>query len=269
MDAVIVNTVLVLVAAVFLLPMVWLVLSAFDPAATLVLHLPEGLSIGNFRDVLNVDQTFRPLWNSALLSFGTGILTLAVGVLAAYPLSRYQSRFNKPFLYTVIFGTCLPITAIMVPVYALFVSLNLVDSTIGTILFLSASSLPIAIWMAKNFMDSIPVSLEEAAWVDGASAFRTLRVIVLPLMKPGLAVVFLYTFIGAWGNFFVPFVLLLDPAKQPAAVAIYSFFGQHGSVDYGPLAAFSLVYSLPVIVLYIAVQRLMGGSGALAGAIKG
>ena len=98
---------------------------------------------------------------------------------------------------------------------------------------------------------------------------RALVRIVLPLMRPGLAVVFIFTFIGAWGNFFVPFVLLLTPEKLPAAVAIYGFFGQYGSVDYGPLAAFSILYSLPVIILYIAIQKLMGGSGVMAGAIKG
>jgi len=268
-NKIIVNVVLVLIAIIFLLPMAWLVLASTDPAATLVVHIPQGLTIRNFREVLTSDQTFRALGNSLVLSFGTALLTLVVSVLAAYPLSRYQSRFNKPFLYTVIFGTCLPITAIMVPVYALFVTLNLVDSTLGTILFMSAAALPIAIWMSKNFMDSIPISLEEAAWVDGASAMRALRAIVLPLMRPGLSVVFIFTFISAWGNFFVPFVLLLSPDKQPASVAIYSFFGQYGSVDYGPLAAFSFLYAVPVILLYGAIQKLMGGSGALAGAIKG
>ena len=120
-------------------------------------------------------------------------------------------------------------------------------------------------------MESRPeaVSLEEAAWVDGASSMQALWRVVVPLMRPGMAVVFIFVFTQAWGNFFVPFVLLLDPAKQPAAVSIYTFFGTNGAVAYGQLAAFSVLYSLPVLVLYLVVQRLGGGSFALAGSVKG
>jgi multiple sugar transport system permease protein len=157
----------------------------------------------------------------------------------------------------------------MVPVYSLFVQLNLLDSLPGTIFFLAASSLPMAIWMTKNFMDSVPISLEEAAWMDGASSMRALRSIVIPLMRPGIAVVAIFVFLQAWGNFFVPFILLLSPSKQPAAVSIYSFFGQYGAIAYGQLAAFSVLYSIPVIVLYVIVSRGIGGSFALAGAVKG
>jgi multiple sugar transport system permease protein len=126
-----------------------------------------------------------------------------------------------------------------------------------------------AIWMTKNFMDSVPVSLEEAAWVDGAGSMTALRRIVVPLMRQGIAVVFIFVFTQAWGNFFVPFVLLFSPDNQPAAVAIYSFFGTYGTVAYGRLAAFSLLYSVPVLVLYLVVQRFSGGSFAMSGAVKG
>lgn len=263
------NVTLSIIGIVFILPMAWLALSSIDAHAGLSTKIPSSFTLDNFRNVLTAEQTFRPLWNSVLLSFGASFLTLVMAVLAAYPLSRFQARFNKPFLYGVLFGTCLPITAIMVPVYGLFVSLNLVDSLLGATLFLTASSLPMAIWMAKNFTDAIPISLEEAAWIDGATSMQALRIIVLPLMKAGMTVVFIFTFVHCWGNFFVPFILLLSPEKQPAAVAIYRFFGQYGSVDYGPLTAFSILYSVPVIVLYALAQRLVGGGFAMGGAVKG
>jgi multiple sugar transport system permease protein len=204
-----------------------------------------------------------------VLATGCSIVTVVVAILAAYPLSRYRMRVNKPFMYGILFGTCLPITAMMVPVYSLFVQLNLIDSLPGTLLFMATTSLPIAIWMMKNFMDSVPISLEEAAWIDGASSMTTLARIVVPLMRPGIAVVFIYVFIQAWGNFFVPFVLLLSPEKQPAAVSIFNFFGAQGAVAYGQLAAYSVLYSLPVLVLYVVIQRGLGGASALAGAVKG
>ncbi|CED90468.1 carbohydrate ABC transporter permease [Actinomyces succiniciruminis] len=263
------SVIMALIGLCFLIPLAWIILSAFDPAATVSISVPETWTLSNFTEIANVDETLRPLWNSLLISFGTAAITVVVATLAAYPLSRFQMRFNKGFMYTILFGTCLPITAMMVPVYSLFVSFQLLDSVAGTILFMAATSLPMAIWMMKNFMDSVPISLEEASWVDGASAMTALWRIVVPLMKPGIAVVFIFVFTGAWGNFFVPFVLLFSPEHQPAAVAIYNFFGTHGSIAYGKLAAFSIFYSAPVLLLYLIVQRRAGGGFAMAGAVKG
>ena len=260
---------LLLIGACFLLPLLWLVFGSLDATAGHETRLPQQPVLDNFAAVLTPDLLFRPLWNSLLLSAGTGLVTLAAAVLAAYPLSRYRSRFNGPFMYGVLFGTCLPVTAIMVPVYGLFVQLRLLDSLPATVLFLTATSLPMAIWMTRNFMDAVPLALEEAAWMDGASRMAALRSIVLPLMRPGLGVVFIFVFIQAWGNFFVPFVLLLSEARQPAAVSIFSFFGQHGAVAYGQLAAFSILYSVPVLALYVIVARGSGAALALSGAVRG
>ncbi|WP_369371148.1 carbohydrate ABC transporter permease [Promicromonospora sp. Populi] len=263
------NLVLVVIAICFVLPMLWVVVASFDAEATLSFGLPDAVTTANFAAIMTPELTWLPLWNAFVLSAGSGAITVVVAVLAAYPLSRYRLRFGKYFLYSVLFGTCLPITAIMVPVYALFVQLNLLDSLPGTVFFMAATSLPMAIWMTKNFMDSVPISLEEAAWTEGASAMQALRRIVLPLMRPGIAVVFIFVFVQAWGNFFVPFVLLLSPEKQPAAVSIFAFFGQYGSVAYGQLAAYSLLYAAPVLGLYVLVTRISGSAFAMAGAVKG
>ena len=260
---------LLLLGACFVLPLLWLVLASFDAEAGHETRIPKAVTLDNFAAVMTPGLLLQPLWNSLLLSAGTALVTLAAAVLAAYPLSRFQSRFNTPFMSVVLLGTCLPITAIMVPVYGLFVQLELLDSLPATILFMAATALPMAIWMTRNFMDAVPVSLEEAAWVDGASRMTALLTIVLPLMRQGLGVVFIFVFIQAWGNFFVPFVLLLSEAKQPAAVSIFSFFGQHGAVAYGQLAAFSILYSLPVLALYVIVARGAGNSFALSGAVRG
>ncbi len=263
------NLVLIVIGALFAAPLLWVVLASVDSAASYQVAWPETFTLDNFTDVLTPELTLLPLLNSILLSTGTAVVTVLVAILAAYPLSRYRSRFNGPFLYSVLFASCLPITAIMVPVYSLFVQLRLINQPWAVALFLAASSLPMALWMTKNFMDSVPVELEQAAWVDGASAMRALWTVVVPLMRPALSVVFVFVFLQAWGNFFVPFVLLLTPDWQPAAVSIYSFFGQYGTVAYGRLAAYSLLYSLPVLGLYLLVTRSLGGSFALSGAVKG
>ncbi|MFI2615529.1 carbohydrate ABC transporter permease [Streptomyces sp. NPDC018584] len=260
---------LLAVAAAFVLPLAWVVLSSFDPDADLRVRLPEGLTLDNYDKVLTPEITFTPLLNSLLLCGGGTLLTVVCAALAAYPLSRYRSRLNRPFMLTILFATSLPITAIMVPVYALFVRVDLIDTMQGTIFFFAASQLPFAIWLMKNFMDGVPKELEEAAWTDGASSFQSLLRIVLPLMGPGVAVVTVFSFVMMWGNFFVPFMLLLTPEQMPASVSINDFFGNKGTVVYGQLAAFSILYSTPVILLYVLVSRRLGGGFALGGAVKG
>jgi multiple sugar transport system permease protein len=263
-----VNLVLALIGAAFVVPMLWLILGAFNESAGLSVSWPQPWSLGNFRAVLNEDTTYRPMLNGFVLCGGATLITLVASVLAAYPLSRYQSRFKRPFMLTVL-TTGLPITAIMVPVYGLFVQLNLIDTYAGTILFMATTALPIAIWLTKNFMDAVPIELEEAAWTDGASPMQALRTVVMPLMWPGLSVVAIYTFINLWGNFFVPFVLLLSNENLPASVSIFTFFSQYGSVIYGQLAAYSLIYSLPALLLYLVLSRRLGGAFAFGGAVKG
>ncbi|MEV4647892.1 carbohydrate ABC transporter permease [Saccharopolyspora sp. NPDC049357] len=266
--SVVVHLVLAVVALAFLAPLLWLLTASFDAEAPLSAQLPSAFTLDNFSQVLTWETSVRPLWNGLLMCGGAALVSVVSAVLCAYPLSRYQLRFRRPFLYLVLFASGLPMTAVMVPVYSMFVQVELVDSMFGTTLFLAATSLPIAIWMTKNFMDGVPISLEEAAWVDGASAMQALRSVVLPLIVPGMGVVAIFTFINAWGNFFVPFILLLDPAKQPASVGVFAFFGQGGLIAYGQLAAYSILYTAPVIALYLVVSRYLGGAFNLAGAIK-
>jgi multiple sugar transport system permease protein len=260
---------LLVVAVAFFLPFLWLLVASVQPGAALSAHIEWKFSARNFADVLNAETVYRPMLNSFIISAGTALITVAAAVLAAYPLSRYRSRFGRILLYTILFSTGLPITAVMVPVYTMYSQFELTDSVPALILFMAASSLPFAIWMMKNFMDGVPVSLEEAAWTDGAGWFQSLRRIILPLMVPGLTVVFVFTFVLQWGNFFVPFILLQAPESQPASVTIYTFFSTYGQVAYGQLAAFAILYTAPVVLLYSALSRVFGGAFGLTGAVKG
>lgn len=261
--------VLVVVVIAFLAPMLWLILGSLHRNSNLSVEFGGSYTFDNFRAVMTAQTLWIPLRNSLVLSGGTTLLTVTAASLAAYPLSRYQLRFRKLFLYTIVFSTGLPITAIMVPVYSMFAHFNITDSIPATILFMSASSLPFAIWMMKNFMDGVPVSLEEAAWTDGAGWVQALRRIVLPLMAPGVAVVSIFVFVVQWGDFFIPFILLLSPDKQPASVSIFTFFSQYGAVAYGQLAAFSILYTLPIVFLYGVLSKYLGGAFNLAGGVKG
>ncbi|MGW9029936.1 carbohydrate ABC transporter permease [Streptomyces sp. NPDC055722] len=263
------NTVLLAISLVYVLPLLWMVLASVNEHATFQLSLPSPFTLSNFDAVLNVDTTFRPMLNSLLLCGGGTLLCVVCSILAAYPLSRYRSRMRRPFLYTILFSTGLPITAVMIPVYSMFVQVNLIDSIPATTLFLAASALPFGIWLMKSFMDGVPIVLEEAARIDGANTMQVLWRVVLPLMWPGVTVVTIFTFIGMWGNFFVPFALLLSPEKLPASISVFTFLSSHSSSQYGQLSAFSILYCIPVVMLYLLLARKLGGGFALGGALKG
>ncbi|MCM3497106.1 carbohydrate ABC transporter permease [Paenibacillus sp. FSL K6-1566] len=253
----------------FLLPLLWVLVASVDPNAMQSLKMPSRITGANYAEVITSSENQRAFLIGLIMSLGQAVLVVLLALLAAYPLSRYQMKYKKPFMLTILFMTSLPITAVMVPVYQLFLGLKLYDNIFGVILFYVASSMPYGIWMMKNFMDSVPNDLEEAAWVDGASVFIGIRKVVAPLMVPGICTVAIFTFSGSWGNFFVPYILLQSPEKFPASLKLYQFFGQYGMVEYGSLAAFSVLYAIPAIILYILSQQFMSKGFGLQGGTKG
>lgn len=261
--------ILIILAILFVLPLLWMIFSSLDTAATQSFKIPEEFTIDNYTSILNDPTIIRSFVVSLILSGGQSIIVVAVALLAAYPLSRYRASYRRPFMYTILFLTSLPMTAVIVPVFQMFLMFNFIDKMWAVMLLMSAFSLPYAVWMMKNFMDSVPVSLEESAWIDGASVWEGIRRVVVPLMKPGILTVFIFTFTRSWGNFLVPFILFQSPDKMPAAVTIYQFFGNYGLINYGQLTAFSILYSIPAVVLYFFAQRYMSEGFGFGGAIKG
>ena len=266
-DKIIAYIVLTIIAIIFVVPLAWVILASFDKNASLSASIPD-FTVNNYIEVLTSSANLRSFANGLVMSIGVAVFVVVLSGLAAYPLSRFEMKHKKLFMLSMLFMTSLPITTVMVPVFKVFVSVKLYDNILGIILFMTASSMPYAIWMMKNFMDAVPISLEEAAWVDGNSRFSGIRKVVLPVMLPGIFTIAIYTFSGCWGNFFVPFILLSSSEKYPASIMLYQFFGQH-SVAYGTLAAYSVVYAMPSIVLYVIIQKWMSKGFGMAGANKG
>ncbi|GLV55323.1 sugar ABC transporter permease [Dictyobacter sp. S3.2.2.5] len=258
---------LTLLGLFFLVPLLWPVLASINPAATLAVKWPGAPSLSNYATILTNGVVIPPFTNSAIMAISTMILVVILSGLAAYPLSRFQFRFKNTLMLGVLFASALPILALVTPLYAMYVTLNLVDTLQGVILFFVASALPFSIWLMKNFLDSVPYELEEAAWIDGASTFTALIRVVLPICAPGISVVAVWSFLGAWTNFFVPLILLQTQELEPASVNIYTFFGSYGQVNYGQLAAYAMLYALPAVALYTLVSRFFvkGISGGLKG----
>lgn len=264
------KAVIFIVAFVFFgAPLFVLVTSALNSNATVDFALPHHPTASNFTSVMASGTGFgTAVLNGFIQAGGSSLVALVLGAIAAYPLSRFKFRGRIGFLLGVLFVTGIPVTALIVPLFEFFRSFGWLDSILWVTMLMAAFATPISIWLMKTFVDNVDPALEEAAWMDGANRFEGYVRVVLPIMSTGLLVVFLLNFITGWANFYLPFILLSSTSKLPIAVTIYQFFGSYGQVEYGRLAAFSILYSVPPAVLYIFTGGRLGGSLA-SGAFKG
>jgi multiple sugar transport system permease protein len=253
-------------ALFFALPMLWFVFAPFNPRATLTAQVPAEFSFANFQEVLRNDLAMRGLLvNSPIIGIGVMLMTTLCAALAAYGLSRSNLPGRQLWTYILIlFSSVVTGTASMVPIFRLIYDLKLIDTHTGVILALAGGMLPSAIFIMQDFVDGVPRSLEEAAMVAGAGPLQIFRDVTFPLMRPGLMVVGIWVLINAWGSFLTPFILLRDPNSLPAAVTFYRFYDEEGTPRITLVAAYAILYTLPVIILYLLINwrygfRFFGG----------
>lgn len=250
--------VIAMVTAFMALPVLWLLFAPFDRSPALAASLPDW-TLRNFANLLDNPFALASLGNSVLLAGGTMVLVTGFGALAAYALSRVRIPGRDGILYALLLlSSIITGTAAMVPIFLLMFQLNLIDSQLGVVLVLSGGLLPAAIFIMKDFMDATPRSYEESARVFGAGPLQILRDVVLPMVRPGLATIAVWTVVQVWSNFLTPFILLRNPAKAPAAVVLYTFYTEGGQANLGLISAFSLLYSIPVVAMYFFVNRRYG-----------
>jgi multiple sugar transport system permease protein len=250
--------VIALLTVFFALPMLWLVLAPFDRNPHLNITIPQ-FTLHNFAVVWQNPYAIKSLVNGLILALGTMLLVVVLGAAAAYALSRVRIPGRDALLYALLLlSSIVTGTAAMVPIFLLMTDLHLIDSRLGVVLVMTGGLLPAAIFILKDFMDATPRSYEESAKVFGASPLQILRHITIPIARPGLATIAVWAMVNAWGNFLVPFILLNNQDLFPAAVVVYTFYTEGGQPQLGLIAAFSLLYSIPVVVAYLVVSRRYG-----------
>ncbi|MGH8937533.1 MAG: carbohydrate ABC transporter permease [Acidimicrobiia bacterium] len=249
----------VLVAgAFFALPMLWLAITPFDGRPSLGIGVPQ-LTLRNFAEVFENPFALSSLRNSVILAVTTMALVVASAALSAYALSRVRIPGRDLLLYVLLlFSSVVSGTAAMVPLFLLVFELGLINSFVGVVLVLAGGLLPAGIFILKDFMDTVPRSYEESARVGGASSLQILRDIVVPVVRPGLAVIGVWAAVNVWGDFLIPFILLRSPDKFPAAVVMFSFYTEGGQANLRQIAAFSFLYSMAVVIMYVIVHRRYG-----------
>jgi multiple sugar transport system permease protein len=259
--------VLVALGIFSLIPFGWVLLAAFDPRASIYFRVPETWTFGNFVNLFAEEGGFLLIVNSLIYTLGATAILIVVCTMGGYALSRYSFPGARTLLLGILLIRIVPPTATIVPLYVIATDLGFLNTYHGVILILAALEAPLALWIMKGFFDTVPIEVEEAAWVDGATRLRAAFRVVLPLAGPGVAAAGLIGFIGAWNQFLVPLVLISDQEKMPISVGMFRAWVSYTQVDYGFLAALSVVYVIPAIVFYVIARRALQSS--LAGGLAG
>lgn len=260
------NGILAVIAVVFAIPLLWLILASVDSHANWDIALPH-FTLANFGTALEAGRAHSLLVSVEISTVATLVATVT-GTLAAYSFSRRHIPWKGPVLLFILFLSGVPISVIIIPVFQVFSQHGWLTE-MPTAVFLGVTALPFEIWIIKNFIDAVPFELEEAARVEGASTLTVIRRLVVPLALPGIAAAAIYGFVNAWGAFLIPLVLITETSEQPGAISVYSFISGSAGINYGEIAAFSILYSLPVVLLYGAMGRLFKGGFVLSGALRG
>ncbi len=249
---------LVVIGLFFAIPLMWLVVAPFDANPTMAVKWPEW-TLSNFERLLQNPYALGSILNSLLLAAGTMALTVMFGTLASYALSRVRIPGRDALLYgMLLLSSIVTGTAAMVPTFQLMNAIGLINTQTGVILVMAGGVLPTVIFILKDFMDSVPKSYEESARLYGAKPYQILRDVVVPVARPGIAFIAIWTVVQVWGNFLVPYILLRDPSSQPAAVMMFTFYTESGQADLRLISAFSLIFALPVLLIYFFVNRKFG-----------
>jgi multiple sugar transport system permease protein len=258
-------------AGVFLLPQLWLFSLSLKNKAGVYEYpprwIPSGGSFANYRFALTHTQVPWYLWNSAVVAVMATAATLAVGVPAAYVLSRERFHGRRPLLAALLAVQMVSPVILLVPIYGVIERLGLIDTRAGLILVYAAMQVPFTVWVLKNFFDAVPPSLFEAARLDGATRARTLWTIVLPIVAPGLGAAAVFNLAAYWSEFCLALVLLDSQARYTMPLGLFSFQSAY-ETDWQLLAAASFIALVPVLAAFVLLQRFFV-AGLTAGAVKG
>ncbi len=254
----------------WLVPYIYVICCSFKPGSEVIAvppsFFPKAFSIENFTGLLERMDALQFLWNSLSVSLISTVIALILGSLAAYAIQRSGAKLSIILVVLVLCLKMIPTSSIVVPIYELICNLGLYDTKIALIIVYAAINMPFVMWTMLSFYEGIPTTLDEAAFVDGASSFKTFWKVILPICKPGLATAFMFTLFLAWNDFLVALLLTSTNAKT-FTVGLAAFLSAY-NLDLGPMCAGAFLFSFPVMIISLAAQKYIV-QGMIAGAVKG
>lgn len=259
-------------------PISWTISASFNPSNTLVGQslIPQSVTFDHYKELATSSQ--HPfllwLWNSIKISLITSVLAVTLTTLAAYPFSRFKFKFRKNGLFTILLVQVFPQMLAMVAIYLLFLNLQQYFPWIGLnthpalIMTYLGGAVGVNTWLMKGYMDTIPRSLEEAAYIDGANKFQAFKLIITPLIRPMLVVIFILQFIASYSEYILARILLSSSSQYTMAVGLHLFISDQYGARWGVFSAAAIIGALPIIIVFLLTQDQIV-SGLTGGAVKG
>jgi multiple sugar transport system permease protein len=263
---------------VYIFPLFWMVSTSLKAPADIMrdppLIFPRKLHTSIYLEIFGHPPAgtqvpingLRYMKNSFILGLGTMVLTMIFAVPAAYGLARFRLRGSKIFILTLLTSQMLPEVLLVIPLFVLFRQFKFTNNYISVIIADAAMALPFSILILRTSLLQVPRDLEEAALIDGATRFRALRSVIVPLVRPGLVAVTLFAFLYGWGDFVFSLSFLQDVKLHPLALGVYNFIGYY-RIRWEGVMAFSTIIAVPVVVIILALQRQFV-TGLTAGSVK-
>ena len=254
-----------LVALICLVPIIWMVKSSFETAqwmrSSRIQFWPIEPTLMNYKNVLSNPNAAigRSMLNSLIVSSLATLLNLAITTTAGYAMSRFKFKGKIIFAMYLLIFYMIPGTLVLIGMFVMLARLHLLNNWIGLILVYAVGGIPFSTWWLKGYFDSIPVEIEEEAMVDGCNRLGALWRVILPLAVPGVVTVGIFQFVGCWNEFMMALTIITNPKLQLLPVQIINFMG-YQRVEWGPVMAFSMIVSIPAVILFALAQRgIVGG----------
>jgi multiple sugar transport system permease protein len=262
---------LILFMSFLLFPLIWLVVTSLKSTAEIYSGssnlLPHAISWSHYASVFREEHILQSMWNSLVVGIVATVGSVALALPASYALARYKSALNNAVLGWILGSQIFPAILLVIPLYVILRNLHLTDSLWGLSLVYIVWSLPFVLWMLHGYMKGVPIELEEAALIDGASTSQVLIRILLPILLPAVAASAVFCFVSAWNEFFFALVLLKRPEIITLPVELARYTGIEGQARTGPLAAASVIATIPSLIIFVVMRRWFA-SGLMAGAVK-
>ena len=265
---------IILILFVILFPMLFIFVSSFKTFAELVKQgtgfFPEKPTLNNYKSLISARTPVRNfplfLFNSSKVAVATSISCILIASLGGYGLARFRYPGGNTLTQMMLFIYVFPTVLVLIPIYKIYSNLGLLDTHIGLIIIYSALAAPFCTWLLASFFKSIPVELEEAAAIDGASRTATFLKIIIPLASSGILTIGVYSFVLAWGEYMFATILLSSNDNKTVALGLANLTTEQ-YIEWGPLLAGSVLIILPVIIFFFPVARHFI-KGVMAGAVK-
>ncbi|MGC9530479.1 MAG: carbohydrate ABC transporter permease [Candidatus Bipolaricaulaceae bacterium] len=258
------------VTVLVLFPVIFAAFTSFKPNPEIFAYpprlLPQQWTVEPYVSVFSQHRYLRYFLNGYLISVSSTLLCVVLGALAGYGFSRFRLPAKRVLMLGILALQMFPGAVLMVPYFNMARSLGIYDTYLALILVDTAFSLSLVIWLLKSYFDSIPVSLEEAALVDGCSRVRALISVVAPLARAGFIGTGVYAFIRAWNEFMFALILTRGPQRAPVTVGLAELFGQY-TINWNGVMALTMVATFPLLIVFILVQRYII-QGITSGAVK-